>query len=148
MVGLTKQSINEFSDNLIAPVNEGEQNPLDLFLQLKALEELVKITKDKLKDEALSEAEKHGAKSFELHGVKVEVASVKTDYDFSGCHDEKLFRLEFDLECAKAKVEERKEFLKSLRQAMNIVTDDGEGVTIYPPVKRVTTGIKTTFKKQ
>lgn len=145
--GLTKASIEAFAENIVSPVLEGEQNPLELYTQIKALEEALKVAKDKIKDEATKEAEKYGNKPFDFMGVGMQVTSVKTEYDFTGTGDYDLFVLEEQLETAKQKVEDRKATLKTLKTPTPMITSEGEAITVNPPIKKVTTGIKTTFKK-
>lgn len=82
-------------------------------------------------------------------GVRFEIAETGTYYDFSGCNDTELLRLEWAEEAAKNAVKERKEFLKTVPKDGLIVTngETGETETIYPPVKNSKSSYKITMAK-
>jgi hypothetical protein len=81
-------------------------------------------------------------------GVRFELAETGTAYDFSNCNDEQLKLLEIELQSKKEAVEIRKEFLKSLpKEGLEILTKDGEVLTIYPPIKKSKSSYKITLAK-
>lgn len=81
-------------------------------------------------------------------GVRFELAETGTTYDFSGCNDAQLDLLEIELKSKKQAVDDRKEFLKGLpKEGLEILTNDGEVVKLYPPVKTSKSSYKITLAK-
>lgn len=121
-------------------------NVLANILKAKKAEEFFKNIQEELKKDALKEAEKHPERVVEVYGAKFEKTSVYTEYDFSNCNDSMLEFLQRQFDYDKKKLEERKEFLKSLRESI-IVTDEDTGETykVFPPVRKTTDGLKITY---
>jgi hypothetical protein len=141
-VGLTKDSIGSFAMSVLHPVKEGLQDPLELYTAVKALENMCDIVKTQIKDDVLYSANKYHEKTFDFHGVKVEKCAVKTEYDYTNCDDALWNELQEQLLKLKEAISAREKFLKA-------VTDEvygKDGVQIKPPVKKVTDGVKITFR--
>ena len=147
IVGLSKVAIKQASEAIILQINEGELNPLDVKLKLKALEALIKEMSEILDPMARKEAETYGQKSFEKYGAKIELAETGTSYDYDNCNDEKYLRL---LEKESDAIRERKSYedkLKSMKQCVTKINKStGEIITINPPVKKSTSSVKISFK--
>lgn len=147
IVGLSKVAIKQASDAIILQINEGELNPLDVKLKLKALEALIKEMSEILDPLARKEAETYGQKSFEKYGAKIELAETGTSYDFTWCNDYELNILNSQKTELDLKIKEREKFLKALSKSMTVVHEDtGEIITINPPVKKSTSSVKISFK--
>lgn len=58
---------------LVGEIDEGNADPLESLIQLKRIEEVLEASINQIKERAVAEAKKYGAKEFELHGVKVQV---------------------------------------------------------------------------
>jgi hypothetical protein len=69
---------------------------------------------------------------------------VKYDYQSTNCPEWERFD-EMVKHYSELK-KQRETFLKSLKEPLNIITDDGEIVTINPPIKSSTTALKITLK--
>lgn len=146
-VGLTKPYIQQTSQGIVDLVEAGELNPLETKLKLKAVESIVKITIDAIDEMATREAAKHGSKSFELHGVKVECAEVGTKYDYARCGHPRWN----ELQAKKAEIEEE---LKNLEAKLKLEKSEfiyvnietGESTKCLPPLKTSKTSTKITFK--
>jgi|SRR5690348_5222473 len=81
-------------------------------------------------------------------GVKFALAEVGTVYDFSQCGDQELWDLEVVANNAAAELKKRKEFLKTVPVAgLEILTKDGELVTIYPPAKSSRSSFKVSLPR-
>lgn len=145
--GLSKQQNLSLAHAIVDMVENGEANPLTVFLQLKSIEAVCKEAKEKINQWALQEAERHGTKSFEYMGAKVDIAELGTKYDYSGCGDVIWESINAEIESRKYNIKEREDFLKTLKGSMEIVNpSDGEIYKVVPPVKRSTTGLKITLK--
>lgn len=146
LLASTQTQIDVFSDQLIDSVKQGEANPIEVLVQLKAMEKVIGRVLKEIQPNFVTESEKHPEKSFEFNGAKIEKAEVGTSYDFSVCRDVEFERLETDFNTAKARLDERKEFLKAIKKPLPMVNEDGEAVTIYPPNKTSTTSLRVTIK--
>jgi hypothetical protein len=142
----TSSEIQFFASSIIEEVKGGTESPLRVLIQLRAIERASKQILEGIKDEIVTAAEKYPTKDFELWGNKLEKSEVGVSYDFGPCMDPTFERLEVDFNTAKERLEERKEFLKAIKQPLNVVSEDGEAITIYPPQRKSTTGVKVTIR--
>jgi hypothetical protein len=144
----TKEERKSFVNDLIERLKEGNTNPLTVHLQLKCAEDIIKqVTgNDEYKSILLDESEKNG-KSFEFHNAKFERKEVGVKYDYSQTNDPVITDLLKQQNELDAKVKERQKFLQTVSlSVLNILTEDGEAVTVYPPSKQSTTSIAVTLK--
>lgn len=80
-VSPTKFGIELMADSIAEQVAEGYVNALEAAIQLNAMEQFVKITKDKISSDVMTELAKHPKSKAEINGVVVtEFSSVKYDY--------------------------------------------------------------------
>lgn len=138
--GLSKQQNTSLADAIIRKVEQGEVNPLTAFLQIKSIEDVCKKAKEGINQWSLEEAQKHGVRSFDYQGAKVEISELGTKYDFSSCGD-------VIWESLKQQLKDRESFLKTIKEPIEMVNPDGgEIYRVHAPVKRSTTGLKITLK--
>lgn len=141
------QQIEFFASSIIEEVKSGNESPLRVLVQLRAMEKASKQILEGIKDEIVTAAEKYPTKDFELWGNKLEKSEVGVTYDFSVCGDPTYERLEVDFNTAKDRLDQRKEFLKTLRSPTPIGdTVTGELVTVNPPLRKSTAGVKVTIQ--
>ena len=146
-MGVTRQSIGETVAIIIKAVDDGDVNPLEARIRLKAIEEVVKTASSSIARYVRDEAEKHGTRSFEYMGAKVELAETGVDYNYDVCGDPEWEALQSNMKQLKADIKAREEFLKSLKKPLTVANDEtGEIITINPPVKTSTSGVKITIK--
>jgi hypothetical protein len=147
MLATTQTEIDRFSDGLIQSVKDGEVNPLEILVMLRAFDKVSKRVLSEIDENYLKEADKYPEKKFELFGASIEKAEVNTSYDYTVCCDPIFEERESAMSAAKTLVDERKEFLKSLKEPMTIVHEPtGEVITIRPPAKKSTSGLKVTIR--
>ena len=119
--------------NYISIVKEailsGEQNPLIIARQLNSFAGVLKeLAADKeIKEYFLDEAKKHSAKTFDL-GAKFTIQERST-YDFTS--DSKWSDLNASIEVLKAKLKEREEFLKHVKEPFADI-ETGEVINPMP----------------
>lgn len=132
---LTKDNFNEVSRILFSEI-DGKTDPLKAYIRLKAYLEVLTLLQNKLKDSAISEAEKFHKNERKILGVKFDVTAGATRYDYS--EDETWTDL-------KNKLKERQELLKGLKTEM---ADTKTGEIIKPAIP-IHSGeiIKITFEK-
>lgn len=144
---VTRQSIGETVAVILKAVDEGAVNALEARIRLKAIEEVVSTASSSIAKYVRDEAEKHGAKSFDYMGAKVELAETGVNYNYDVCGDQEWEELQASLKQLKADIKAREEFLKSLKKPITVANEEtGEIITINPPVKTSTSGVKITIK--
>jgi hypothetical protein len=147
MLPTTQTQVDIFSDQIIESVRQGEANPIEVLILMKAFERAQKRILEEIRENYVNEASKYPESSFEFNGTKIEKAELGTMYNYAVCNDTVLERLEVDFDTAKEKLDERKKFLQALKQPLTVVDElTGEVVTINPPVKKSTSGLKVFIK--
>lgn len=146
-MGVTRQYIGETVAIIIKAVDDGDVNPLEARIRLKAIEEVVSTASSSIAKYVRDEAEKHGTKSFDYMGAKVELAETGVNYNYDVCGDPEWDELQTSLKQLKADIKAREEFLKSLKKPITVANEEtGEIITINPPVKTSTSGVKISIK--
>lgn len=147
MLPTTQTQIDVFSDQVIESVRQGETNPLEVLVILKAFEKATERILKEVRENYVREADKYPEKSFEAFGAKLDKAEVGTSYDYSVCNDpiyKRLFQVNFE---ANGQLKERETFLRALKQPMTMIDEStGEVVTVIPPLKKSTTSLKVTIR--
>jgi hypothetical protein len=139
----TATEVAKFSKLLIQAVKSGDVNPLQLIVQLHALTKVYEEVREEIEANVLREAEKFPERIIERYGARIEKAEVGVSYNYLKCGDPTFERLEVDFETAKRKLDERKEFLRSLKEPLTELNEQtGELSKITPPVKRSKAGFK------
>lgn len=113
----SKSEIAEASAKLVERVTEGYMNPLLAYGQLTALEETIKAAKERIKSEALDEAERYeagGRQLFGAYGCEFQVTEVGVKYDYS--QNEYWRQLKEQVDVANAELKGHETTLKGLGQ--------------------------------
>lgn len=143
----TSDEVNRFANSVIQAVENGEENPLKLLIQIRGMEKAFKLIAEKIKDSYMREADKYPENKFQFMGNEVLKGDVFTEYNFKACGDPTYERLEVDFLKAKEELDARKEFLKTLRGPTPVGdTVTGEMVTVRPPTKKSTAGLKISIR--
>lgn len=99
---------------------------------------------EQIKAAVLREAEKYGAKTFELHGAKVTVKEVGVRYDFSQCGSTAWQQRKEWVDNHTASLKGIEEWLKKLPEKGGVDPDTGEA--LFPPVRKSTTSVSIELK--
>lgn len=144
---VSKNGVDTFKKNIIAALDSGELNPLELKAAFKAIEKVAEGIKEKLDKLSVEEASKY-EKTFSLFGTEYELCeNLGVKYDYSGCCHKEWELLDWEITNKTKRKKEVEEELKAMKQAKTVVDEDsGEVYKIYPPVKKSTTGVKVTLK--
>lgn len=145
----TKEQRRSFVDGVVNRLLFGEASALNTHIQVKCMEDIIKsILEDKqYKALVLTEAEKYGSKSFEVHNAEVMVKEAGIRYDYSNCNDPVYADLLHAHTHATNLLKDREKFLRGLPgTGIDIITEDGEGIKVYPPTKSSTTTTVVTLK--
>lgn len=142
---ITYVEINNLIYDMKVELLSGDYNPLDVELQLKAMEETIKQLRsdEDIRQFVLSEAEKHG-KSFEWRGAKMSIREVGVKYDYSTSGDSEWAILDAQIKELTEKRKAREKFLQNIPEMGTVSPETGE--TIYRPAKSSTTSIAVTLK--
>lgn len=147
LLPFSKQQVILFSSQIKDSLINGDVEPLELAVYFKSIEKTIEEVKETLSSMALSEAEKYGKGKFEFKGAEIQVKELGTKYDYSQTGDTEWERLTSEKNAIDARIKDREAMLKSLTGSLTIVNEDtGEMETIYPPIKKSTTGISISLK--
>lgn len=156
----TSEERELFVIQLIEAIQDGEVDPLKIHAQVKSAEDLIdritntdekrgknfqlaKIYKSRL----LEAAEAYGQKEFQAFNGKFKITEVGVKYDYSQCNDPELIELEKTVKEATEALKERQKFLQTVPlKGMDIITKDGEAITVYPPARSSTTSVNVSLK--
>ena len=144
----SKEGIARFVAQVVNEVREGGYNALQLKIFLKAIQKSCEEIEKQTNDLSFTEAEKHGMKSFEFMGAKIELAELGTKYNFSVCGHPALSDINNQIETLAAEKKKIETMLKTITKPMMICDEStgGESVEIHPPVKSSISGLKITIK--
>lgn len=142
-----KEALEMFVNKTVDAVKSGNENPLTLAVKLKYIELSLDGIRRGIEDELLREHAKHGSKSIEMLGFKIDQSEVGARYDFSNCNDQKLFDLENEEKALSEKIKKRKEYLKAIQGHEQLVDDDGVVTVVAQPIKTSKTSLKFTLLK-
>jgi hypothetical protein len=138
----TKEQRKTFASSVLARINAGDVNPLNVHIQVKCLEDILKglLANDEYRELVLAEMKKYGNKTFEYGNAEVSVKETGVKYNYAMCNDPIYADLQRQQLELKAQMEDREKFLKTLPgKGMDVLLEGGELVTMYPPSKSSTT---------
>jgi hypothetical protein len=146
MQSLDKATIINQCQLVKANILDGNLDSLEVLISAKKMQELGKqleeisrpITEDNL---ILSRGEVYKTQSVEI--IEKTIGS-RTDY--STCYDPEWESLQQTLADIKDAIKKREAFLSAISSPTTIVTNDGEIITINPPIKSGRLGLSLTLK--
>jgi len=143
LMPITKQEIKTFSEKLIAEITAGFVDPLQVAVNLKAMEEVIAtVRKDKsVQAEILAVVSRNNNK-VEHSGATIEMR-LKSKYHYE--EDTAWSEINAQITALDAKRKEREAFLKALKQE---VADPLTGEIISPILVESEETLVVTFKKQ
>lgn len=80
-MGASKKLFEEIQQSIIE-AEEGNKSYIEVYIELKEIEDLIKASKEKVRKLAYDEAVNYGEKSFEKYGKKITPSS-KTTYNYN-----------------------------------------------------------------
>lgn len=145
---LSKGAQEQMANDLVAQVIDGDVDPIQAFVQMKALMETAeKFLKNPEIVNAVQAAAAERGKQAMFAGAKVAVA-YKTDFDYSMCGDSEYDDLKRQEEELKAKIKSRQLFLKSIPDRVDVVDrNTGELTTVVSPLQTKSSSLRVTFAK-
>lgn len=147
-----KKGQQEISGKLIQQVTDGEINPMEAVVKMKAMYECIGqfLKSDEVRHAVIDETEKYGkGEETQYRGANVRIQETGAKFDFSSCQDPVWERLNEQITSLKEKIDEREKLLKRISEAMTLVDEEtGEVYTIYPAPRSSKTNFVITFKKE
>lgn len=131
---MSKMQLNTIQDKITAKIQEiedlcleqGELDPLEAYVMIHQLHKSLEASKERLKEAATNELRKHGKSYHDLHGHRLEVASVGARYEYK--KDDEWCQI-------KEQLKAREEYLKAFREG-GIDEETGELIErMYIPGK-------------
>jgi len=142
-----KSSLVNFAATVINSVHDGNEDALKVQVLLKKQEFVLEKIKEGIKENVKTAASKFGEKPFMYANSECHLTPTSTVFDYEACGDPELVRLQLEFEKIKFKLDQRKEWLKTMPNPETIVNEiSGEVYTVYPPIKRSSLGLKVTLK--
>jgi hypothetical protein len=144
---LTVQTMGGFVTRLKDYLLNGEASALERYVQLKAMEKIIKqvVEDSDVRSTVLNEAEKEG-KDFNYKGANIKIANTGK-YDYSACNDPSWLHYSESEEKFKELRKSREAFLKTLKDTFSEISADGEITEICPPVNLAKPTVVVTIKK-
>lgn len=147
LMASTSVQIDFFSDSIIQSVKEGEVNPLDVCIQLKAMELATDRIRKEIHENLMNEVNKFPEKEFEWRGNKISKAEHGTKYDYSKCGDPDLTIYLESKEKIDMGIKDRETFLKALKEPIEVLHSlTGEVHLLTPPTKKSKSGINVSIR--
>ena len=139
----TKTDVKRAADMIIREVEEGRENPIDVALRLKVLEEVLKDTRDKIASFTCNELDKYPQGKVSIYDAKIERMETGVKYDYSS--DSVWAELNDRYKEIEALKKNREDFLKKIPSGSTLVDENGEAA--IGPTKTSTTTYKVTLAK-
>lgn len=144
---VTKDQVVMFSKQLIQGVKNGEINPLELLVMLRALEKTAELVLESIDPEIQRAKDKYSEREFKVLGATLEKAEVGTKYAYNRTGDTEWERRHAAVESAKSLLSERESFLRALKEPITLVSEEtGEITSIRPPLKSSKSSVKVFIK--
>jgi len=149
--GLQLQSLNKeaiVSQGLLIRdnINDGYLDALEVLISAKKMQELGKQLEDVSRPIAEDKTRLQKGEVYKTQSVEVVEKTIGSRTDYSNCNDEVWEKLQQDLSDLKEAIKQREAFLNALTSQTTIVTNDGEIVTLNPPIKSGRIGLSLTIK--
>lgn len=142
----TSTQIDVFSDGIIESVKQGEADPIQVLIQLRAMEKATERIIKEIRENFLTAADKYPGTTFEFQGNKIEKTEAAR-YDFSKCGDRVWETRKSILDGNAELLKERETYLKAITAPKKeIDMDTGEIYDVLPPTKSGTPTLKITIR--
>ena|ERR1051325_3223903 len=143
--GLNKDSIKEKVYALVTTIQDGWIDPVDALIFAKKGIEMFTSLEKNVRD--LAEAKGVGKDGLEKFSVKVSEAMTGVKYDYSGCGDITLDKLQKEAAELDVKIKARQKFLQTVTgRQITGDSDTGEAWEVVEPVKSGKLGLKIEIK--
>lgn len=141
------KTLDAFIDYVANTIESGMDDPLKVLAMSKKMEYVTDGIKARIKEQVRAEAAKYGEKPFTFFGTEMHLTPTYTKYLYDKCNDPEWEEAEQKERSAANDRKGREGFLQKVINSFEILdTRTGEVITIYPPVKTQSMGVKVTIK--
>lgn len=140
------KEVATFAKGIIQSVKNGDANPLEALVMMRALQLLSKEVIDQIEENILNEANRYNEKTIEIYGAKIDKCDVKTEYLYETSGDSQWEELDAEIKGLTERRKEREEFLRAIKDPIIIVNKYGVEEIVKPPVKRTKEGVRVYLK--
>lgn len=146
---LSKEAQSKVAADLVAQVINGDVDPVQAFVHMKAISEVVDIFLKHPEVIATTQsAVAEVGKCTEYAGAKVAISNT-TRYDYASSGDQEYAELMRQKEDIDTKIKARQMFLKSISSNIDVIDQEtGEMVTVKAPIPAVSSTLRVTFAEQ
>jgi hypothetical protein len=149
--GLQLQSLNKeaiISQSLLVKANilDGNLGALEVLISAKKMQELGKQLEEVSRPIAEDRLGLGRGEVYKTQSVEIIEKTIGSKTDYSNCNDDVWEKLQQDLSDLKEAIKQRENFLSAITTQTTIVTNDGEIVTLNPPIKSGRIGLSLTIK--
>lgn len=143
---LTKAGIDNIASIVQNAIALGYMDPVDTFIHVKKMEKLAEELKKQVQPYATGDLNLAKGEIYERMSTEISERD-STRYDYSKCNDPVLRQLLKEQEELKEEVTNRQEYLKNIKNPVEVVdSDTGEVVTIFPAVRKSSPGLVIRIK--
>lgn len=139
----TKSDVKRAADLILSEIEQGRENPIDVALRLKVLEEILKETRDRIAELTCNELDKYPQGKTSIYDAKIEKMETSVKYDYSA--DPVWNNINDNFREWERIKKEREDVLKKIPSGSTLVDQNGEA--IVGPSKTSTTTYKVTLAK-
>lgn len=143
---LDKATIINQSQLVKANILDGNLDALEVLVSAKKMQEFGKQLEEISRPIAEDRTVLGRGEVYKFQSVEVIEKTVGSKTDYSTCYDPEWESLQQALMDIKDAIKKREAFLNAITSPTTIVTNDGEIITINPPIKSGRLGLSLTIK--
>jgi hypothetical protein len=146
---VSKAIIIDHAKSLLQLIEEGHIDALSVAMQMKYLQDVMEIVKEKLREYVLNELNKYPkGEDITKHGASFQIKEAGVSYDYSNCNHAHYNELKQQIAILNDQCKEIEKFLRTVKDSMTVVDEStGEIITIHAPVRKSTSTYQVTFTK-
>jgi hypothetical protein len=129
-----------------ANILDGNLDSLEVLISAKKMQELGKQLEEISRPIAEDKVVLSRGEVYKTQSVEVMEKTIGSRTDYSTCYDPEWESLQQTLADIKDAIKKREAFLSAITSPTTIVTNDGEIITINPPIKSGRLGLSLTLK--
>jgi hypothetical protein len=146
MQSLDKATIINQCQLVKANILDGNLDSLEVLISAKKMQELGKQLEEISRPLAEDKVVLSRGEVYRTQSVEIMEKTIGSRTDFSTCYDPEWESLQQTLADIKDAIKKREAFLSAITSPTTIVTNDGEIITINPPIKSGRLGLSLTLK--
>lgn len=147
LIALDKATIVSNAKAIVNAVQDGDLDLVDTFIEVKKGKLFFETLEENLKGFVYGKSLVAKGAILKMHSVEIEQSELGVVWDYKGCCDVILDRLNERMISAAAAVKERQAYLQVITTiSKQVDMETGEEYTVNPPVRKATNGYKFSIK--